>query len=221
MGLQARLEEVRGRIARAAQAAGRRESEILLLAVTKVFPVEVLLEAYALGLREFGESYVQEFERKFEQVAGLAGARFHLIGHLQSNKSRKASAMFQVIQTVDSARLAQRLAEGGEPLGAMIEVKLYEEQAQQDAAPEDLAVVIEAIRQQPSLQLTGLMKMPPWSDEAELAGPYFKRLKALAEQHGLTKLSMGRSHDLGVASQDGSTLGRVCSAQFRSRKPLV
>ena len=108
MGLAERWETVQERITRAAQRAGRKPEEITLLAVTKVFPVEVLLEAYALGMREFGENYVQEFERKFPRVGECHGARFHLIGHLQSNKARKAAEMFDVIQTVDSAKLARR-----------------------------------------------------------------------------------------------------------------
>ena len=108
--LSERLAAVRERMARAAERARRDPSEVALLAVTKIFPAEIILEAYAVGLREFGENYVQEFEGKAPLVADLAGARFHLIGHLQSNKSRKAAELFQVIQTVDSpeARPAAR-----------------------------------------------------------------------------------------------------------------
>ena len=122
------IEIVEERIVRAAQRAGRKREDITLIAVTKVFPVTAILDAYAAGLREFGEIYVQEFEGKFPQVSHLAGARFHLIGHLQSNKSKKAGEMFQVIQTVDSAKLARRLNEMNLPLEVMIEVKLSEEE---------------------------------------------------------------------------------------------
>src|SRR5450432_19218 len=109
--LPERLAAVRERIARAAERARRDPAEITLLAVTKIFPAAAIREAYELGLREFGENYVQEFEGKAPQVGGLAGARFHLIGHLQSNKSKKAVELFRVIQTVDSAKLARRLNE--------------------------------------------------------------------------------------------------------------
>src|SRR5207248_10558020 len=127
--LSERLADVRERIQRTAQQARRDPSQIKLLAVTKVFPASAIREAYELGLREFGENYVQEFEGKAPEVRGLAGTRFHLIGHLQSNKSRKAAELFQVIQTVDSAKLARRLNEAGPPLEVMIEVKLSEEEA--------------------------------------------------------------------------------------------
>ena len=202
----------------AAQRAGRRPEEITLLAVTKVFPVEVLLEAYSLGMREFGENYVQEFERKFPFVGGCEGARFHLIGHLQSNKAKKASEMFDVIQTVDSAKLAGRL-EG--PLEVMLEVKLSEEESKHGAAPEELGALVEAVRATPGLTLTGLMTMPPWSDDAEVARPYFRKLRGLAERFGVAQLSMGMSHDLEVAIEEGSTMVRVGTALFGSRKGLL
>jgi pyridoxal phosphate enzyme (YggS family) len=215
-----RLRDVEGRIAAACQAAGRARSEVTLLAVTKVFPVQVLLDAYAAGLREFGENYVQEFEGKAPQLGPLPGARFHLIGHLQSNKSRKAGELFQVIQTVDSAKLARRLSEMENPLEVMIEVKLSEEESKHGCAPEDLPALVDAIRQLPHLTLTGLMTMPPWSDNVELSRPYFRRLRELARQHGLPGLSMGMSHDLEVAIQEGSTMVRVGTALFGKRRKV-
>lgn len=218
MALQDRWDTVRERMVLAAQRAGRRPEEITLLAVTKVFPVEVLLEAYSLGMREFGENYVQEFERKFPFVGGCEGARFHLIGHLQSNKAKKASEMFDVIQTVDSAKLAGRL-EG--PLEVMLEVKLSEEESKHGAAPEELGALVEAVRATPGLTLTGLMTMPPWSDDAEVARPYFRKLRGLAEKFGVGQLSMGMSHDLEVAIEEGSTMVRVGTALFGSRKGLL
>ncbi len=218
MALQDRWDTVRERMVLAAQRAGRRPEEITLLAVTKVFPVEVLLEAYSLGMREFGENYVQEFERKFPFVGGCEGARFHLIGHLQSNKAKKASEMFDVIQTVDSAKLAGRL-EG--PLEVMLEVKLSEEESKHGAAPEELEALVAAVRGTPGLTLTGLMTMPPWSDDAEVARPYFRKLRGLAEKYGVGQLSMGMSHDLEVAIEEGSTMVRVGTALFGSRKGLL
>lgn len=218
MALQDRWDTVRERMVLAAQRAGRKPDEITLLAVTKVFPVEVLLEAYSLGMREFGENYVQEFERKFPFVGGCEGARFHLIGHLQSNKAKKASEMFDVIQTVDSVKLAGRL-EG--PLEVMLEVKLSEEESKHGAAPEELDALVAAVRGTPGLTLTGLMTMPPWSDDAEVARPYFRKLRGLAERFGLAQLSMGMSHDLEVAIEEGSTMVRVGTALFGSRKGLL
>ncbi|QOY86844.1 YggS family pyridoxal phosphate-dependent enzyme [Paludibaculum fermentans] len=215
-----RLTEVEGRIEAACQAAGRAREEVTLLAVTKVFPAQVLLDAYAAGLREFGENYVQEFEGKAPQLGPLPGARFHLIGHLQSNKSRKAGELFQVIQTVDSAKLARRLSEMEKPLEVMIEVKLSEEDSKHGCAPEDLPALVDAIHELPHLTLTGLMTMPPWSENVELSRPYFRRLRELAQQFGLPGLSMGMSHDLEVAIQEGSTMVRVGTALFGRRKKV-
>ena len=132
-GLAERLAAVRARIDRAAERVQRDPAKILLLAVTKIFPAEAIQEAYDLGLREFGENYVQEFEGKAPAVGGLPGARFHLIGHLQSNKAAKAAELFQVVQTVDSAKLARRLNDTGRALDVMLEVKLSEEEAKSGA----------------------------------------------------------------------------------------
>lgn len=213
-----RLLAVQTRIQRAAEKAGRDPGDILLLAVTKVFPASVIHEAYAEGLRDFGENYVQEFEGKAPEVASLEGARFHLIGHLQSNKSKKAAELFQVIQTVDSPKLARRLNETGRPLDVMFEVKLSEEQSKEGAAPEELPSLIAAVRECGNLNLKGLMTMPPWSDDPEAARPYFRRLRELAEKHSLTGLSMGMSHDIETAVEEGSTCVRVGTALFGKRK---
>ena len=216
--LRQRLEVVRQRIARAAEAAGRDAGEILLLAVTKIFPATVIQEGYALGLRDFGENYVQEFETKAPQVRGLPGARFHLIGHLQSNKSGKAADLFDVIQTVDSAKLARRLNDGRKALDVMLEVKLAPEESKSGAAPEELPELIAAVRGCPNLRLLGLMTMPPWSEDADTSRPYFRRLRELAEKNDLGQLSMGMSNDFEVAIEEGSTCIRVGTALFGKRR---
>jgi pyridoxal phosphate enzyme (YggS family) len=215
--LNERLFQVEERIQNAAHRAGRKREEITLIAVTKKFPPEVVREAYELGLRVFGENYVQEFERKHPALADLAGAEFHLIGHLQSNKSRIAGDLFQVIETVDSAKLAGRLDQMNKPLEVMIEVKLSHEESKEGAAPEELPALISAIRACPNLNLTGLMTMPPWCDDPEVTRPYFRELASLARVHGLTKLSMGMSHDLEAAIEEGSTHVRVGTALFGPR----
>ncbi len=216
--LQEKLAVVRQRIAQAAERARRDPSDITLLAVTKVFPASAIREAYDLGLREFGENYVQEFENKAPEVGHLPGARFHLIGHLQSNKSRKAAELFQVIQTVDSARLAHRLDETGGTLDVMLEVKLSPEQAKSGADPAELPALIESVRACAHLRLLGLMTMPPWSDDPEASRPYFRRLHELAVEHGLQQLSMGMSHDLETAIEEGATCVRVGTALFGKRR---
>jgi pyridoxal phosphate enzyme (YggS family) len=216
--LRERLEQVEQRIACAAQRAGRARSDITLIAVTKKFSADVIREAYELGLRIFGENYVQEFEEKHPALADLTGAEFHLIGHLQSNKTRPASELFQVIQTVDSAKLARRLDQSAKPLEVMIEVKLSEEESKSGAAPESLPALIDSIRACPHLQLTGLMTMPPWSDDPQVTRPYFRRLAELGRIHKLAKLSMGMSHDLEAAIEEGATHIRIGTALFGPRR---
>jgi pyridoxal phosphate enzyme (YggS family) len=217
--LRERLAAVRERMALAAERARRDPAEITLLAVTKLFPAAAIREAYELGLREFGENYVREFEEKAPAVADLADARFHLIGHLQSNKSKKATELFQVIQTVDSPRLARRLNDAGRALDIMLEVKLSEEEAKSGADPALLAELIEAVRGCGNLRLLGLMTMPPWTEDPEASRPYFRRLRELAERHGLRQLSMGMSHDLEAAIEEGTTCVRVGTALFGKRQP--
>jgi len=219
--LKQNLEQVETRIANAAARAGRQREDILLLAVTKKFQAAVMREAYEAGLRDFGENYVQEFEVKRPELNGCTGARFHLIGHLQSNKSKKAAEIFHVIQSIDTAKLARRLndeLDAPASLEVMIEVKLSAEGAKAGVSPEDLPALVEEVGAYPRLRLLGLMTMPPWSDDAEPSRPYFTRLRALAEAHGLKHLSMGMSHDLEVAIEEGATIVRVGTALFGPRK---
>jgi PLP dependent protein len=214
-----RLAAVRERIARAAERVRRDPAGILLLAVSKTCSTNAIREFYQLGVRDFGENYIREFEEKAPAAAELLGSRFHLIGHLQSNKSAKAAELFDVIQTVDSPRLARRLNEGGRSLEVMLEVKLSPEAAKSGADPEALPELIAAVRGCPHLALTGLMTMPPWSEDPEAARPLFRRLRELAEHHGLPKLSMGMSHDLETAIEEGATCVRVGTALFGRRIP--
>ena len=222
--LTQKLDQVESRIASATALAGRKRSDIQLVAVTKKFPAAAIREAYALGLRDFGENYVQEFDAKRGELADCPGARYHFIGHLQSNKSKKAVEIFDVIHTVDSEKIARRLDGEVGVLGAspgidvLIEVKLSTEPAKAGAAPGEVPALVEAIRGCPHLRLLGLMTMPPWSDDAEQSRPYFARLRELAGQNGLHHLSMGMSHDLEVAIEEGATIVRVGTALFGPRK---
>lgn len=213
-----RLNEVRERIEKACARAHRDAASVKLLAVTKVFGPEVILEAYSEGLREFGENYVQEMERKASAVAHLADARFHLIGHLQSNKTKKAAQLFASIDTVDTPKLAARLDAEGKRLDVMIEVKLSEEESKSGADASEIGAIAEAVRSTKNLNLRGLMTVPPWSEDAELSRPYFARLAALAAEHKIPELSMGMSHDLETAIEEGATWVRVGTALFGRRK---
>jgi pyridoxal phosphate enzyme (YggS family) len=216
--LNSRLEQVRTRISSAASRAGRRAGDITLVAVTKVFPASAIREAYELGLRDFGENYLQEFEGKFPQVQDLPEARFHLIGHLQSNKAKRAAELFHTIQTVDTEKLARRLDAVHKPLEVMLEVKLSSEEAKSGADPSELPALIAAVKSCANLTLRGLMTMPPWSDDPEVSRPYFRRLRELGAAHGLVQLSMGMSHDLEAAIEEGATHVRVGTALFGRRR---
>lgn len=188
-----------------------------MIAVTKTFPASVIREAYLLGMRNFGESYIQEFSEKSLELEDLVDATFHMIGHLQSNKSKRASDLFQVIHAVDTEKLARRLGETGRPLDVFLEVKLSPEATKTGVAPEDLAALIDTVRTQTSLRLLGLMTMPPWSEKAGTARPYFQQLRRLGEEHQLPCLSMGMSNDFEVAIEEGSTHIRLGTALFGRR----
>lgn len=211
----ARVEE---RIEQAARRAGRRREEITLIGVSKVMPAAAIREAYQAGVRHFGENYVQEFAGKRPEAGELPGAVFHMIGHLQSNKARQAAEMFDVIQTVDNARLARRLDEAGKPLKVLIEVKLSPEETKTGVDPADLPALIETVQGLHRLDLRGLMVMPPWPKNPEESRPYFRRLRELATAQRLPELSMGMSGDFEVAIEEGATLIRVGTAIFGPRK---
>ncbi len=200
---------------------GRKRSDLTLVAVSKKFSAGSVRDAYEAGLREFGENYVQEFAGKRPQLQDLEGARFHLIGHLQSNKVRQACELFQVIQTVDSAKLLKRLdaeaAERGPAPEVLLEIKLSGEESKAGAEPDQLPELLNAAAGCSAVRVSGLMTMPPWSEDAEQSRPYFRRLAELARRYGLGQLSMGMSNDFEVAIEEGATLIRVGTALFGPR----
>jgi hypothetical protein len=196
------------------------------VAVSKKFSSAHMRAAYQAGLRVFGENYIQEFAGKRPELHDLADARFHLIGHLQSNKARAASDMFDVIQTADSVKLLERLqaaaSENRRTLEVMLEVRLSPEESKSGALPKELPALLTAAASCTYLDVTGLMTMPPWHADPELSRPYFQELAALAKQFSLPKLSMGMSGDFEVAIEEGATLIRVGTALFGSRpKPAA
>lgn len=214
-----RLARVQDRVALAARKVGRDPDEITIVAVSKVKPAADIVAAYEAGHRHFGESYVQEFQRKRAELPPLPGAVFHMIGRLQSNKTSIASALFDVIQTVHSEKTVRRLNEAGRDLDVFLEVKLSEEESKSGLQEADIAAVKECTEACPHLRLRGLMGMPPWFDDPEQTRPYFQRLRRLADRHGLAEISMGMSRDLETAIEEGATLVRVGTAIFGKRPP--
>ena len=226
--IAANLTAIRARIGVAALAAGRRADDVRLVAVSKTFSADHVRAAYAAGQRDFGENKVQEALQKIGATADLE-IRWHLIGHLQSNKAKKAAPAFAAIHAVDSVDLVRRVdqaaAEADATPDLFIQVDLAGETTKFGAAETEVAEIARAASECRAARLRGLMLLPPWFDDAELARPYFRRLRELRDRlvdggvaaERLRDLSMGMSHDFEVAIQEGATLVRVGTAIFGQR----
>jgi len=215
-------------MAAAAGAAGRDPSSIRLVAVSKTFPAQAVRDAYAAGQRDFGENRVQEALQKIAETADLT-IRWHLLGHLQSNKARKAGPAFAMVQSVDSVELIQKLdvaaADAGQAPGLLIQVDLAGEATKFGVVPGEVPRLFEAAAACRAAHVVGLMTLPPVPDTPEDARPYFRRLRALKDEWlaagvpapMLRELSMGMSGDFEVAIEEGATIVRVGTAIFGSR----
>jgi pyridoxal phosphate enzyme (YggS family) len=217
------LRVVLDRVAAACRRAGRETAEVLLVAVTKTFPAATVTRAVELGIQHIGENRVQELREKAEQVG--VPVRWHLIGHLQSNKAGIAARICEVVQTVDSVSLAQKLSREAKTvektLEVFIQVNIGGETQKSGVDPSETAALARSIAGLPHLRLRGLMTMPPLADAAETRR-YFRRTRELrdslrAEFPRLTELSMGMSDDYQIAIEEGSTLIRLGRALFGER----
>jgi pyridoxal phosphate enzyme (YggS family) len=225
--LRARLADVRARIARAAGRAGRDPSSIRLIAVSKTFPAEYVRAAADAGQADFGENKVQEALTKMDQTSDLA-VRWHLIGHLQSNKAKKA-VRFDTVHSIDGAALLQRLDEAvtaaGRRLDLLVQVDLAGEATKYGAKEDELTTIFDAARSARSCRCVGLMILPPFVEDPEAVRPYFRALRDIREKllargvepSMLHELSMGMSHDFEIAVEEGATLVRVGTAIFGGR----
>jgi len=220
-----RIAEVERRIEAATRAAGRPRESVHLVAVSKGHPASAVLQAYGLGLRVFGENYAKELVAKAQEIANLPGLTWRFIGHLQSNKARLVAPIAAAVDSVDSASLAtelgRRAAKIGRRIQVLVEVNVANDSAKTGCAPQDLESVLLAVEAEPSLELRGLMTMPPLTEDPEQARPFFAGLRALRSLHGgadrLPDLSMGMSADLDVAIGEGATMIRVGTAIFGER----
>jgi len=228
MAIAENIAEIRKRMALAAQKAARNPDEIALMAVCKTKPAEAIRGAYKAGQRLFGENRVQEFATKAPVLGDLVDAKFHMIGHLQSNKSRAAAELFSAVDSVDSLKLAERLnaaAQGlGKTLDILIEINVGGEEAKTGLPPESPEVlrILEHAKDWANLRVRGLMTVPPFTEDPEGARPYFRKLRELRDSLAekgfpLQQLSMGMSHDFEVAIEEGSTCVRVGTAIFGER----
>lgn len=216
--IRTNVSALEARIAAACARAGRARADVRLVAVTKTFPASDVDHAIAAGMTDVGENKVQEARDKRPSVSG--SARWHLIGHLQSNKAKDAVRLFDVIQTIDSVELAERVARFAESEGkrqeVLVQVNVGEEEQKNGAEIADIPSLVRRVSALPSLHLSGLMAIPPFL-EAEAMRPYFRRLRALRDDLGLPELSMGMTDDFEVAIEEGATMIRVGRAIFGAR----
>lgn len=234
MEIARNIARVQERIEAAAKKSGRKSKDIALMAVTKTMPAERIREAYQAGLRLFGENRVQEFAEKSDFVADLHGARWHLIGHLQSNKAAKAATLFDGIDSIDSLRLAEKINEAAQKaersVRVLIEVNVGGEAAKSGVAPvsSEFEQILRAAPRLTALEICGLMTIPPFSAQPEGSRQYFAVLRRIRDEVAIRKLprvsmdelSMGMSHDFEVAIEEGSTCVRVGTAIFGARPKM-
>jgi len=228
--IASRVAAVRERIARAAARAGRKPDDVTLVAVSKTQPVEAVREAFAAGVRHFGENKLQEAEGKISALSGLRadGLVWHMVGHLQGNKARRAAEIFDTVDSVDDVGLAKRLERGAEAAGrrlpVLVQVDLAGEASKFGLPPDRLSASLEELKASEAVRVDGLMVLPPLFDDPEQSRPFFRRLRELLEAaagQGLLRgreLSMGMSHDFEVAVEEGATQVRVGTALFGERK---
>jgi PLP dependent protein len=236
MSVAENIVRVREQIAAAARRAARNPEEITLMGVSKTFPVERIREAYAAGLRVFGENRVQEFAAKADALRDLRDAEWHLIGHLQTNKAAKATELFHAVDSVDSVRMAEKLnacaESAGKTLSVLIEINVGAEQAKSGVAPnpdeqgsDELEEILQGAPRWGNLNIHGLMTVPPYTEDPEGSRPYFGQLRQIRDsiarrnlpQISMAALSMGMSHDFEVAIEEGATCVRVGTAIFGER----
>jgi hypothetical protein len=222
------LDAVRSRIDAAARRAGRDPGAVRLVAVSKTFGADAVRAAFAAGQRDFGENKVQEALQKIAETADMA-LRWHLIGHLQSNKARKAAGRFACVHSIDSVELLQRLDAAAADVGAapemLVQVDLADEASKFGAAATDARRILDVALEARAVKPAGLMLLPPWNEDQEQTRPWFVRLRRLRDEwladgvpaDALKHLSMGMSHDFEAAIEEGATLVRVGTAIFGPR----
>jgi len=224
------IRRIRERAAAAAASCGRSPDEIALLAISKTCPAESILQAAGAGLQRFGENRVQEAEGKILRIRRTLKLEWHLVGHLQSNKAKRAVELFDVIHSIDSAKLASRInqaaVEMNKTQSVLLQVDLAQEETKFGADPEQIREIVEALSGLKSIRLDGFMTIPPFFEDPEKSRPFYEKLRKLrdaldAEQPGCLgqkHLSMGMSHDFEEAIREGATIIRVGTAIFGSRQ---
>ena len=227
--LAVRLADVRARLAAATQRSGRQSDQVRLIAISKTHPAPVIQQAIELGATDLGENRVQEAEGKIAEI-GREKVRWHLVGHLQANKSRRAVSLFDVIHSLDTVDLARRLdrlcvEEGRDSLPVLIQVDLGHEETKSGIDESEITHLVESLGPLTRVKLIGLMTLPPFFDDPEQSRPFFRRLRELRDELNrrgafgdrTAELSMGMTHDFEVAIEEGATMVRVGTAIFGAR----
>ena len=228
MAIRENVEKIKERIEKAAQRAGRKSEDIILLAASKTQPPEKIVEAYEAGIRYFGENRVQEGIKKIEALSDLKDIHWHLIGGLQTNKAKYAVKYFELIHSLDREALTDEIDKRAGKIGkvqdVLIEVNVGEEETKYGVKPENLEKLFEYSLQKENLRILGLMCIPPYFEDPEKSRPYFAMLRDMKEQLekkfnvSLPHLSMGMSHDFEVAIEEGATIVRIGTAIFGERQ---
>ena len=220
----AAIERVRERIALACQRSGRDPSSVQLVSVSKGHPEELIRVAYDAGMRVFGENYAQELAEKATRLSDLSDIGWRFIGHLQRNKIKLIERAQATVDTVDSLRLAEaisaRAAARGATVEVLVQVNIGDERQKSGCKPEEVPVLVESVRALPNVTLRGLMTVAPHLEDAEDTRPFFATLRELAQAQGLPELSMGMTHDLDQAVEEGSTMLRIGTAIFGPRPAM-
>jgi pyridoxal phosphate enzyme (YggS family) len=237
-GLSEHIKRIYGAMSHAAMRAGRDPHEVKLIAVTKKVPANAVVQALEIGLRDFGESRVQEFREKLVEMRNLLGVlpagtlkgyrpRWHLIGHLQKNKAKMAVELFDIIHSVDSEELAEMVNRSAEKINKtqrmLVQVKLSYEESKYGIEKEKIMDILRLMKGMRNVKVEGLMTIPPYFDDPQKARPYFRELREIrdsaeAKGYHLPELSMGMSNDFEVAVEEGATMVRVGTAIFGERK---
>jgi len=221
MNLQENLSHLENRISKACERAGRKRDEVILIAVSKTHPVEVIQEAYDLGIRDFGENRVQELLKKKDLLP--TDIRWHLIGHLQSNKAKYIADFIHCVHSIDSLdtakELSKRAVQHSRKIDVLLEVNVAGEESKEGIPTSEAdALLLHIFAEATSLHVTGLMTVAPYEDDPEFVLPYFRELRELRDELGLQDLSMGMTNDFEIAIEEGATLIRLGSALFGARE---
>ncbi len=220
MSIEQNVEEVRNRIAQACERVGRSPDEVTLVAITKTHNDSIVRTAFQAGLRHFGENRIQEAKSKLQELEDIQRqSTWHMVGHLQTNKVKTAVQLFDIIQSIDSLKLAETLSSNAkDSFPVLLQVSIAEEDSKSGFTVGEITRAVDEIGEMPNLEIKGLMTIAPWVNDPEEVRPVFRQLRELRDSLGLEQLSMGMTDDFEVGIEEGATIVRVGRAIFGKRR---